>query len=100
MKNDKGTYLFVEFRKEPGKWESYFAPDPKGVLDYFDQSGFTWDALFPLIRKAHRLARSEPDLNTQPDHEYLQPLARKVVHHACGGREFLQEEINSAGKMR
>jgi len=72
------TYLLIEIGQEKKEWKTWFAPDPKKVLEHLRQQSVipAWQSLFPLIRQAHREAHSGRDEN--PNLTYLEDLITKV----------------------
>jgi hypothetical protein len=78
LRNKAYTYLLVEASNEKKEWRTWFAPDPKKVLEYLRQSFDSWPPLFPLIRQAHTEAHRSGD--ERPNLTHLEDLITKALH--------------------
>src|SRR5258708_29963327 len=77
--NREHTYLLIEIGEEKQEWKTWFAPDPKRILEHLAQqksADLTWQSLFPLIREAHREAH--PGKDESPNLTYLEDFITKV----------------------
>lgn len=87
QRNGENTYLLLEITVESGRWESYFALHPKGVLLVIHDKWFNnWPTLFPLIRMAH--AANHPQIGGDPDPKYLEHLMAEALLHLDRNKFF------------
>ena len=69
LRNNEHDYLLIEIGPNKEKWNTFFANDPRKVLEHLKEqiSKESWQPLLPLIREAHKAAHpaqnEEPNLN-------------------------------------
>jgi hypothetical protein len=84
---------------ENGRWNTYFAADPKNVLQviterwFKDREKVAWEKVFPLIHAAH--AAAHPEIGEERDLKYLERLMGEALHH-FSPKEFLTEKISAS----
>jgi hypothetical protein len=87
LRNSESTYLLIEIRPQQDAWKTFFAPDPKGVLEHLEdrfQKGQQtqqriWPKLLSLIRKAHEEAHRDRNPEKQ-NLSYLADLMTEAYH--------------------
>jgi hypothetical protein len=80
LRNKGHTHLLIEASHEKKEWRSWFAPDPKKVLESVRPSFESWPQLFPLIGKAEAEAHRGKD--EKPNLAYLADLMTEALHVA------------------
>jgi hypothetical protein len=84
---------------ENGRWNTYFAADPKNVLQviterwFKDREKVAWEKVFPLIHAAH--AAAHPEIGEERDLKYLERLMDEALHD-FSPKEFLTEKISAS----
>jgi hypothetical protein len=93
LRNEEHTYLLIEIGEEKKERNTWFAPDPKKVLEHLRQPSLNlpWQSLFPLIREAHR--KAHPNKDDTPNLTYLEDFITKV-YHAAFPLVALKSQIN------